>query len=264
MVIASSMRGLAQGIASSREDRVNTVGKIKEEAKQVRGEAQALIKGFRTSRHEEGARLRKELAQSVVERKSEVNGILKDAHQTVGSFRSSRKEMGTELRRGLAESRSTNKSEVEGLLKKTENLVRDLGRSRKETSEELRKDLNQCRTDRESEVKEMRSDFRKSEAEVRTDLKEAAAAWQQLTRTTKAGVKVQPTKEKVEVPKEEIPDPEVKLLAAIREHPNGISLVEVAESLRVVPVVLGHASKRLLDEGKIRREDKLYFPVTSG
>ena len=68
-----------------------------------------------------------------------------------------------------------------------------------------------------------------------------------------AGVKLE---EKVRVP-----DLEANLLAAIRKHPMGITLAEVAESLGVVPIVLGRAARSLLEKGKIRKRNKIYFPV---
>jgi predicted transcriptional regulator of viral defense system len=59
----------------------------------------------------------------------------------------------------------------------------------------------------------------------------------------------------------EVPDLEAKLLAAVNKHPKGVSLAEVAQSLDVVPVVLGRASSSLLKKGLIRKKEKLYFPV---
>jgi hypothetical protein len=58
MGIASSMRALAQNIASSHEDRTKTVAKVKEEASQTREEARDLIKGFQASRKELKAELK--------------------------------------------------------------------------------------------------------------------------------------------------------------------------------------------------------------
>ena len=58
MGIASSMRDLAQNIASSHEDRTKTVAKVKEEASQTREEARDLIKGFQASRKELKAELK--------------------------------------------------------------------------------------------------------------------------------------------------------------------------------------------------------------
>ena len=60
MGIDSAMKELVQDIASSRKDRAERVGEIKEEAKQVRGAAQDLIKSFQASRKE----LRTELKEA--------------------------------------------------------------------------------------------------------------------------------------------------------------------------------------------------------
>jgi len=305
------MKELVQDIASSRKDRVERVSEIKEEAKQVRGAAQdlirtfqssrkqggiqlrkglardkasrksdvkkilgdtqGLIKGFQASRKREGAQLRKGLAQGKAERSSEVKAILGDARQVIKGFQSQRKEAGAKLREELAESRSSREFEVGELIKGAQDLVKELGRSRQETGKKLRKELAQSTADRKSEVKKMRHEFGRAQAEVRDDLKEARAAWQGLTTTKGARVKVPKVKppvaeeEKVEVPiaEEGIPDLEAKLLAAISEHPQGITLAEVAESLGVAPIVLGRASRSLLEKGKIRKEEKLYFPVAS-
>ena len=58
MGIASSMRDLAQNIASSHEDRTKTVAKVKEEAKRLTGDARDLIKDFQASRKELKAELK--------------------------------------------------------------------------------------------------------------------------------------------------------------------------------------------------------------
>jgi len=297
MGIGSAMKELVQDIASSRKDRVERVGEIKEEAKQVRGAAQDLIRTFQSSRKQGAVRLRKDLAQDKASRKSGVTGMLKDlrnsrreegarmcqelAHAAaelrsevkgmLEGFCSDRKEMGSELRKELAESSSTRKSEVGELLKKAQDLIKDFEGSRKKTGSELRKELAQGTADRKSEVKKMRHEFGRAQAEVRGDLKEARAAWQGMATTKGARVKVTRVKppvveeEKAEVPvaEEGVPDLEAKLLAAIKEYSSGVTLVEVANRLGVVPIVLGRASRRLLDKGEIRKENKLYFPVAS-
>ena len=52
MGIAANMKNLARNIVSSRKGRAKRLGEIKEEAKEVRGEAQDLIENFQTSRKE--------------------------------------------------------------------------------------------------------------------------------------------------------------------------------------------------------------------
>jgi hypothetical protein len=58
MGIASGMKELTQDIACSHEERAKRLGEIREEAKQVRGEAQGLINGFQASRQELRAELK--------------------------------------------------------------------------------------------------------------------------------------------------------------------------------------------------------------
>jgi uncharacterized protein YicC (UPF0701 family) len=316
MGIASGVKEMTQDITSSYDERAKRVGEIKEEAEQVVGEAQDLIKGFQASRKQTGAQLRRDLAQGKAGRKSEVKGMLtgfkksrreesaqtrkdlaqgvaqrrsdvkeitEDAQQTIKGFRLYRKGMSMELRKELGRSRSDTKSEVDALLKDAQKLVKDSQKAREEAGDELRKYLAKGRADRESEVREMRGDFHKAQAEVRADLKEAATAWQELARTMKAkraGVKVPPkveapVKEKVGAPiaeevevaeapgTKEIPHLEARLSAMINLHPEGITLAEVAEKFGVAPVVLGRAARSLVDKGKIRKEEKLYFPVAS-
>lgn len=308
MGIASSMKELTQDIASSHEERLTRIGEIKGGAKQVREEAQDLIKGFQVSRgkkgaqlreylaqdkasrksdikemlgdarglitgfqalrEKEGAQLRVFLAQGVAERRSDVVAVLGDARQTIRSLKSQRQETGIKLREELVQSRTERKSEVKELTKGAQDLVKGLGKSRQETGKKLRQDLAEGKADRESQVKEMRNEFHKSQAAVRTDINEARTAWQDLARTMqakRARVEVPPMPEEEEVPiAEEAPDLEAKLLAAVSEHPEGISLAEVAESLGVVPIVLGRAAKKLVDEGKIRKKGRLYTSQIAG
>jgi len=229
MRIASGMKELAQGIVSSHEERTKRIGEIRKETQQARQDAKDLIKDLQASRKEMAAQLRKDLAQDKAQRQSEVKQMLTDAQGLIKDFQSSRREM----------------------------------------SSELKKQLRQGVENRKSEVKQMLGDFGKAQAEVRADLKEAHDAWQELISKKKAVVKAPPKvkkveEERVEAPavEKEVPDWEKKLLTAIRENPNGITLAEVAESLSVAPVVLGRASRSLLERGEIRKEEKLYFPVT--
>lgn len=273
MGIASSMRELTQDITWSHENRVKTLLEIKEEARHVTGDARNLIKDFQTSRAAAGVQLRKDLSRDKASRKSDVKKMLGDARRDINAFQSQRKEAGTKLRKELAQSQASRKSEVAELLKSAQDIITDIGKSRQETGKKLRNDLAKGRADRESEVKEMRSEFAKSRAEVRGDIDAARAAWQELTRGAKkvaaapepAKVKIKEAPVAKEAPpaEQETPNLESELLAVVERHPEGATLVEIAEHLGVVPVVLGRAAKKLLDDGKLRKEDKTYFPVVS-
>ena len=266
MAITAGMKDVAQEIASSYDARVAGMAKLKDEAKQLRkdlaqdtakrrAEVRAMRDGFQASHKEMAEALRRDLAR----------------------HRSSQKEMSTELKKGLAQSVAGRKSEVKGMLNDFQSshramsaqLRKSLAQSeaeRKQASAELRKELANYIQGIKSEVARMRRD-------TKADLDEARTAWQELASTMQAkrtGVKVPPAvkarvEEKAEVPVAEAaaPDLEAKLLAAVREHPAGITLAEVAESLGVAVVVLGRAARKLVDEGKVRREERLYFPVSA-
>lgn len=257
MGIASSMKELVENIASSHEERAKTVLSIKEEAKRIAGDARALIEGFQTARQETGAELRQDLAQDKANRKTDVT-------RTLAGFQASRQKEGAQLRKELAQGVAERRPEVKALVEDAQKLVTGFAESREETGKALRKNLASAAKEIVSEVKEMRNSFRQSQAPVRADINEARDAWRELTRGKVAKKPVAKAKAVEAVPvEEESPDLESKLLAAIIKHPAGITLTEVAESLGVPPVVFGRAARKLVDKGKIRKEDKVYFPVAS-
>jgi hypothetical protein len=256
MGIATEMKELTRNIASSHKDRMERLGEIREEANEARGEAQSLIMGFEALRQETNRQLRRDLAQDKASRKSEVTGMLKD-------FEHSRREEGAQMRKELAQGVAERRSEVDGMRADAQQTIKSFRSHRERMSKQLRGDLARGKARRNSEVKEMRGDFRRTQAEVRADLKEARATWQELASTRQAkrsGGEI-PLKAEVPVAEEEIPNLETKMLAAVNEHPEGITLAEIADSFGVVPVVLGRVSKSLLDKGKIRKDERLYFPA---
>jgi len=167
----------------------------------------------------------------------------------------SHQDMSAKLRRNLAQGLAARKSEVHVMLN-------DFQREHNKMGVQLRKELADYDRGIKSEVVGMRQ-------ETKADLREARTAWQELTRGVKKDtVKATSEAVKAEVAKaapveEETPDMEAKLLEAIREHPEGITLTEVAESLGVAPIVFGRAARKLVDEGRVRKEDKTYFPLAS-
>jgi excisionase family DNA binding protein len=53
---------------------------------------------------------------------------------------------------------------------------------------------------------------------------------------------------------------EARLFEAVKSNPEGASLIQLAETLKIAPVVAGRVSRSLLDMGKIRKEDNRYYP----
>ena len=55
---------------------------------------------------------------------------------------------------------------------------------------------------------------------------------------------------------------EEQILALIGEHPDGIRLTDIAERTVAARIRVGNVTRMLVDEGKIRKEGMLYFPLT--
>jgi len=200
--------------------------------------------------------------------------------------------------RGLAQDMATGYEErterVMQIKKETAELLRDTAKEHKEMGAQLRSDLakvkpeiaraeaerkkaSQAETkERAAEVSRIRSEARELVEGFRRDSAETAAAWRDLVTTMQAkrGVAVAPPPVKLpvaevieeEVPVEEVlPEEKVRLeeeiLSLIGEHPEGIRLVEIAERADVARIKAGNVTRMLVDEGKIRKEALLYFPL---
>jgi hypothetical protein len=159
------------------------------------------------------------------------------------------------------------KEETNGMRGKAQDLVRQFQTSRRQESTRLRTVLAQGRAERESETREMLKDFQGSRKETAAQIHKQLANTRQAKR---ARVEVPPKAEapgaeeelaKTPFVENEAPDLEAKFLAAIIEHPRGITLAKVADSLGVAPIVLARAVKNLVNNGKIRKEEKFYFPI---
>lgn len=268
MGITSGMKVLAEDIASSHEKRLKSLGEVRKSAKQASRETQDLLKGFRAYRDRTTAQQRRDLARETANRRAEVMGLRREAQGLKTGFQTSRREEGTRMRQELAQGIAGLRSGVRGMLTDAQQTIKSFGSHREDMAAELRRDLKGSRTASQSEVSRLREvaraqlkDFGKAQAKVRDELNEARAAWQNLSPVREARKPKEPTRAKAPIVEEQIPDLEDRLLRAITEHPSGISLAEVAESLGVVPVVLGRASKSLLEGGRVRKEDRLYFPA---
>jgi hypothetical protein len=269
--VKGEVRQMITGFARSRQDTNRRLrqdlardkSRRKTEAAGILEEVQTLLKSFEASRKENSARLRTELTEGAAERRAEVKKTLGDARELIRSFRVSRRNSSAGLRRDLSQSVADTKAEAEKLRGNARRLVKDSRTARQKVGGQLRKDLARSRSDRQTDVKQMLGGFDKARRNVRTDLREARAAWQGLSSTG------QEYKYKARnlpltaapVARAEIPGLETKLLTAVNAHPEGITLQEVAERLGVAPIMLGKASKSLLDKGQFRKEGKIYFPV---
>ena len=138
---------------------------------------------------------------------------------------------------------------VDDMVKATKKLMGDIQKRQKEGNAEVADLLDAFKTEREK----------------------MAADWQALTATmakkrgiipeVEAEVKVRPVTEAI---KEEV-SPEMKLekkvLKFIEKHPKGVKVGDMEEPIGVASTSLGKIAKRLLEEGKVSKEENLYFPL---
>jgi uncharacterized protein YoxC len=110
-----------------------------------------------------------------------------------------------------------------------------------------------------------------SEAKARIDQEVAAAPPAKKAKAKEKPVAAPPKKEvvakekpapqpeKVEEPKTDVSLDE-KVLDFISKHPDGVKVSDMEVPLGETRMRIGYAGKQLLDEGKVRKVDNLYFP----
>lgn len=213
-------------------------------------------------RREQSVVRRAALEQEMTDLKAGVNKIIGEAGQVIAGFHSHRKKVSAELQKGLAESRSASKADAGGVIKGSRRLVNNLKETRRKAGGQLRKGLAKDRADRGFEVRGIRSDFTKSRREVRAELEQAATAWRSLSRKRDASVipAAEPASD-IPATQDKTRDLSTKLLAVVQEYPGGITLSGIAGKLGVAPIVLVRATKHLISGRKIRKQDRLYFPL---
>jgi hypothetical protein len=233
------------------------------EVLESRETAQNMIKESGDSRRKNGAQLRKDLAQGS---KLLVQGEKKRKQQVgkmLDSFQNSRQESGTELKKELAEGKSKRITDVKGALADARTIIEGFESSRMKTGNELKDNLVKNNNKIKSSVEGDLKGFNKARSAVKADLQGASNAWQEMSSGISkktSGIKVY---EKVPetVPGELTPNLEEKLLSIINQHAEGITLSDAARELGLVTIVLGKAAKVLLDQNKVRRQQKVYFPA---
>jgi len=163
----------------------------------------------------------------------------------------------------LAEGKAKRKSEVKETLTDARTLINGFQSSRQTMGADLKNDLGKSRDERKADVKGRREGFRKAQTDVQADLKGASDAWKEMgsdiRKKTSGGN--EESEIRVKMPVEIPPNLEEKLLSVVNQHAEGITLSEVAKELGLVTIVLGRAAKVLLEQGKVRKEEKIYFPV---
>ena len=191
-----------------------------------------------------------------------VAALTKAVKTMVNGFRKTRGEMSAELKGRL-------ERDVKNIEAYVKNKLKEFEDSHGEMSDALRKSLA-------AYVNDMASGVRKLLQEYHTDMTQARNFW----KTTLTGLKAETAMPSVEIagkvttvreaiekegPQAEEPhqddDIEEKVLGYINDQHEGVKVGDMEPVFGVPKLRLGVIAKKLLDEGKIRKEGGLYYPV---
>lgn len=283
MGIADSMKEITEDIITSYDVRVKAVGDLAADTRKT-------LKGFSSDRKKMG----KEQAETL---SNFVNDLTRNVGNMLKGFRKNHKQMSNEQAKSLADFVENLANDVGSMLngfqkdrgKMSKELKNKLAKEAKEIETYVKKRLkefNEAHTEMSDALKmslakyvsDIASGVKKLLGEYSSDMKKAANAWQGMSKTlararkggaavpkVEAKVKVRPVKEAVEEVEEEEVSPETeleeKVLKFIEKHPKGVKVGDMEEHLGVARTRLGVIAKRLLDEGRVRKEENLYFPL---
>ena len=296
MGIASDMKNLSEDIVSSYDVRVKAIGILvnnvhrtlkgfstnrkkmaNEQAKALKDFVNELsnsvgnmIEGIQKGHKEMADKLKADLAKGEEERLKDFKTMMADIQKAV-------KEIETYVKNKLKEFSDTHADMSEELKKELAKYVNDLVNTTKKlmaNNKKLMGNIQARQKERNAEVADLLEAFK-------TEREKMAANWQALTAKmakrrgimpkVEAEVKVRPVEEAIEEAVEEVEveeaPPEISLsledrvLEFIERHPEGIRVGDMEEPLGVPRMRLGVIAKTLLKEGKVRKEEKMYFPL---
>ena len=287
MAISNDMKKLCEDIVSANDVRVKAIGVLVKDTHKM-------LKGFQAEHKEMATNLRGELAKGEENRLKDFKATMAEIKKFVADmvevtaklmeqirkeqgernkavadllekFAKDHEVMAAELKQSLAKGETDRLEDFKEMMKGIQKYVADVVKETKRLMDEIRARQDE----RNKEVLDLLQEFQ-------TEREKMAANWQALTvkmakkrgimPKMEAEVKVRPVKEAIkEVIEEEEVTPDMdldeKMLQFIDKHPKGVRVGDMEETLGVVRMRLGVIAKKLLEEGKIRKEENMYFPL---
>lgn len=256
---------LKADLAKGEENRLKDFGVFMAETQKflsnLTKEVSVMIKKFEKEHKEMADKQKESLKKGEVDRLKDFKDMMENIQKGIEDietyvqnklkeFSDEHADMSVELKRELAKY-------VDDMVKATKKLMGDIQARQKERNTEVADLLEAFKTEREK----------------------MAANWQALTETmakkrgimpkVEAKVKVRPVKEAIEEVVEEVEAEEAspgisledRVLGFIERHPRGVKVGDMEKSTGAARMRLGVIAKKLLGEGKVRKEEKMYFPL---
>jgi len=267
------MKAITEDIIASHDLRVKVLGDLVVDTREM-------LKEFTQGHKKMSEEQTKNLADFVADLSKDVSNMIK-------SFQNEHKEMGSALKESLKQGEADRKQgeadrlknfkdmmgNIQKCIKDIEtyvaNKLKEFSDAHADMGERLKKDLDKYVAGIVNETKELLGDYEEEREKM-------SANWQGLTATmakkrgvkpkVEAKVKARSVEEAIkEVGEKEVPEKEVsleeKVLDFIEKHPEGVRVGDMEGPLGVIRMKLGQIAKKLLEEGKVRKEENIYFPL---
>jgi hypothetical protein len=193
-----------------------------------------------------------------------VNDLTRDVSTMANGFKKERNEMSQELKVRLA-------GDLKNIRTYTMGKLREFEKSHGEMSDSLKKSLTVYADHLAKNVSRLLQGYR-------NDMKKAGKSWDRMSSTLSGlrkgtvtpsaatGKRAPDVQETVEADfgqKEAISDLEVemRILDYIHNHPEGVRVSSMETPLGVHRTRLGIKAKKLLEEGRVRKEENAYYPL---
>lgn len=263
-------QALRSRAALSRGQARRTLEQMASRRRVVSENARVTLRGLRISLAGNLLELRRRFRD---DRRSVAERIRRDLHER-------RRERTARLRRLLLDSRSARQAHQREILaaakrarqqRATSSRLRRMLMERSEASRALRDKLTASRRARKAALLKATREVAQNLTTFVRARNERMLAWKKVQAWRAECVRPAPEREAFEVGRGEIThEPEqgsveegveARVLELVRAHPEGIALVEMESALGIARVRLGNVVRRLVEQGKLRREERTYYPV---
>lgn len=250
-----------------KENIQNDINRLKDEVKNIIGNTQNLLKQYGEEHIEMSRDLKEGLAENVKSRLEYVQALLVSFQQRLNEISRENIEMSEALRKELIQFRENlsdedkkrikdfedSMKEIRGQISEMQSAIagflKDLSQNRIQTANEWQK-LTEAIAQLKNKVISPELPLELSTAEEKSSVEEKKEENQDLPEETK----------ELNFVKDE--NLEEKILAFINDHPEGIKVSDMEEPLGEQRMRIGYVCKKLLEEGKITKVDRMYFPLT--
>jgi len=267
---AKNLENFAKNLANNTEKMLKQVMKNRkhmsaEQAKNLRGfaanltkDVTGMLKDFQKDHQQMGDEQAKNLADFV-------NDLTRDVGSMMNGFTKTRGEMSADLKSKLA-------GDVKNIETYVKNKLREFEESHGKMSDALRKSLTGYVNGIVKEVGRLLQGYN-------ADMKQARSAWENISSTltgsraetyapsVKFAGKVTTVEEAIGKEEPEVgeaphdADIEEKVFGYINAHPEGAKVGDMEPVFGIPRMRLGLVAKKLLEEGKVRKDGNVYYPM---